>query len=70
MAEVEVDIKVNKPTVTKFKVAGKTLREVKKNRDKRKEWGSLRRDPEPQVQCGERQRRQREIGDDGDQPGH
>ncbi len=39
MADVKVDIKVNNPKVTKFKVAGKTLTEVKKNLDALEEWG-------------------------------
>lgn len=39
MADVKVDIKVNDPKVTKFKVAGKTLAEAKKNLDARDEWG-------------------------------
>jgi predicted secreted Zn-dependent protease len=40
MADVKVDIKVNNPKVTKFKVAGKTLREAQKILDARDEWGS------------------------------
>ncbi len=39
MADVKVDIKVNNPKVTKFKIAGKTLKEAKKNLDSRDEWG-------------------------------
>lgn len=39
MSDVDVDIKVNNPKITKFAVAGKTLTEVKKNLDKREEWG-------------------------------
>ena len=39
MADVKVDIKVNNPKVTKFKVAGKTLSEAKKNLNSRDEWG-------------------------------
>jgi predicted secreted Zn-dependent protease len=39
MADVKVDIKVNNPKVTRFKVAGKTLKEAKKNLDSRDEWG-------------------------------
>lgn len=39
MAGIKADIKVNNPKVTKFTVAGKTLREAKKNLDSRDEWG-------------------------------
>ena len=39
MADVKVDIKVNAPKVTKFKVAGKTLKEAQKSLDARDEWG-------------------------------
>jgi predicted secreted Zn-dependent protease len=39
MADIKVDIKVNDPKVSKFKVAGKTLREAQKNLDSRDEWG-------------------------------
>ena len=39
MADVKVSITVNKPKVSKFKVAGKTLGEAKKNLDARDEWG-------------------------------
>lgn len=39
MADVKVDIKVNNPRVTKFKVAGKTLSDAMKVLDSRDEWG-------------------------------
>jgi predicted secreted Zn-dependent protease len=39
MAGVKVDIKVNNPKVSKFKVRGDTLPEAKKNLDARDEWG-------------------------------
>jgi predicted secreted Zn-dependent protease len=39
MANVKVDIKVDNPKVTTFKVAGKTLREAKKSLDSCEEWG-------------------------------
>ncbi len=39
MADVKIDIKVNNPKVTKFKVAGKTLKEAQKALDARDEWG-------------------------------
>ena len=39
MADVKIDIKVNNPKVTKFKVAGKTLKDVLKSLNARDEWG-------------------------------
>ncbi len=39
MAEVKVNIKINAPKVTKFKVGGKTLADAKKALDARDEWG-------------------------------
>ena len=39
MAGVKVDIKVNNPKVSKFKVGGKTLADAKKALDARDEWG-------------------------------
>ena len=39
MASIKVTIKVNKPKVSSFRVAGKTLREVQKALDARTEWG-------------------------------
>lgn len=40
MADVKINITVNKPKVSTFKVAGKTLKEAKKSLDARDEWGS------------------------------
>jgi predicted secreted Zn-dependent protease len=39
MADVKLDIKVCTPKVTKFKVAGKTLKDAQKSLDAREEWG-------------------------------
>jgi predicted secreted Zn-dependent protease len=39
MADVKLNITVNKPKVSTYRVSGKTLREVKKNLDARDEWG-------------------------------
>ena len=39
MADIKADIKVNDPKVTKFKVGGKTLKEVVKSLEAREEWG-------------------------------
>jgi hypothetical protein len=39
MADVKLSITVNKPTISTFSVAGKTLSDVKKNLDARDEWG-------------------------------
>jgi predicted secreted Zn-dependent protease len=39
MADVKLNIKVNKPKVSTFNVAGKTLTDAKKNLDARDEWG-------------------------------
>jgi predicted secreted Zn-dependent protease len=39
MADVKLNIKVNKPKVSTFKVAGKTLTDAKKSLDARDEWG-------------------------------
>ncbi|WP_077038340.1 DUF922 domain-containing protein [Pelomonas sp. KK5] len=39
MADLKLDITINKPKVSKFTVGGKTLAEVLKNLDKRDEWG-------------------------------
>lgn len=40
MADVKVDIKVSSPKITKFRVAGTTLKEAKKNLDALDEWGT------------------------------
>src|SRR5262245_57168979 len=40
MSDIKADIKVNNPRVTKFKVGGKTLKEVLKNLNSRDEWGT------------------------------
>ena len=39
MADVKLNITINKPKVTTFKVGGKTLAEAKKALDARDEWG-------------------------------
>ena len=39
MGDVKIDIKVNNPKLTKFKVAGKTLKDVLKSLNAREEWG-------------------------------
>lgn len=39
MADIKLNIVVNKPRTTTFRVAGKTLAEVKRNLDARDEWG-------------------------------
>ena len=39
MADAKVNITVNRPAISKFRVAGKTLSDVKKNLDARDEWG-------------------------------
>jgi predicted secreted Zn-dependent protease len=39
MADIKLNITVNAPKVSTFSVAGKTLREAKKNLDARDEWG-------------------------------
>jgi hypothetical protein len=39
MADVKLNITINKPKVSTFRIAGKTLREAMKNLDARDEWG-------------------------------
>ena len=39
MADVQVNITLNRPMVKKFPVAGRTLADVKRNLDAREEWG-------------------------------
>ena len=39
MADVKLNIAISKPKISTFRVAGKTLREVKKSLDAREEWG-------------------------------
>lgn len=39
MAEVQLNITLNRPRITKFFIPGKTLSEVKRNLDARDEWG-------------------------------
>ena len=39
MADVKIDIKLATPKVSKFKVSGKTLKDVQKALDARDEWG-------------------------------
>jgi predicted secreted Zn-dependent protease len=39
VADVKIDIKVNNPRVTKFRVSGKTLKEAMKSLNTRDEWG-------------------------------
>jgi len=39
MADVKIDIKLATPKVTKFKVSGKTLKDVMSALDARDEWG-------------------------------
>ena len=39
MPDVKLDITINKPKVSTFRVSGKTLREAKKSLDARDEWG-------------------------------
>ncbi len=39
LADVKVDVEVNKPKVSKFSVRGKPLAETKKDLDLRDEWG-------------------------------